>query len=116
MNKYIEVVKRWKAGEVFSGEQLKANAADAGADADALWDAEDASHTTAAAAYAAYRAVHAAYAAVEVARGNLGAAVNAEAAYIADIAAAGIADSYIADATANADHWVKRYEDLTNDK
>ena len=65
-NKYIEVVKRWQAGEVFSVQELMANA-EAAADAeDALWDDEDASHATAAAANDA------------------------------------------------ADHWVKRYEELTD--
>ena len=56
-NEYIEVVKRWQAGEVVSVEALKANA-DRAADA-----ADD--------AYAAYRA---------------GAAARAAAAYAADAA------------------------------
>jgi len=64
-NEYIEVVKRWQAGEVVSVEALKANA-DRAADA-----ADD--------AYAAYRA---------------GAAARAAAAYAADAAdAAGIYDA-----------------------
>ena len=89
-NEYIEVVKRWKAGEVFSVQELMANA-EAAADAeDALWDDEDASHATAAAAYAAYRAARAALAT--------------------------IADAYIGAAADDADHWVKRYEELTNAK
>ena len=68
MNEHIELVKRWRAGEVFSGEQLKANAE---------------------AAYAAYAAVaaHALWAASDAAH-----------------------------AAAYADYWVKRYEELTNDK
>ena len=69
MNKYIEVVKRWKAGEVFSGEQLTANS-------DAAW-------------------------------------VAARAANVAYVAAARAARASDAD---NADYWVKRYEELTNDK
>ena len=85
-NKYIEVVKRWKAGEVFSAQELMANA-EAAADAEAaLWDDENPSHA-AAAAYAAYRA-----------------------------ALATIADAYTGAAADDADHWVKQYEELTNDK
>ena len=30
-NKYIEVVKRWQAGEIFSVEEMRANAVDADA-------------------------------------------------------------------------------------
>tara|TARA_R110000751_G_scaffold256748_2_gene356183 strand:+ start:263 stop:514 length:252 start_codon:yes stop_codon:yes gene_type:complete len=41
-NEYIEVVKRWQAGEVFSIEALKANA-----------DAAEAAYVAASAAYAA---------------------------------------------------------------
>ena len=88
-NEYIEVVKRWQAGEVVSVEALKANA-DRAADA-----ADD--------AYAAYRAGAAARA-----------AARAAAAYAADAAdAAGI---YDAPAAADAACWVKRYEELTNDE
>jgi len=72
-NKYIEVVKRWRAGEEVSVEALQANA-------------------NAANASAAYAAAYAA---------------AAEAAYAA---------LYAADATYAADYWVKRYEELTNDK
>ena len=64
-NEYIEVVKRWQAGEVVSVEALKANADRAAGAADD--------------AYAAYRA---------------GAAARAAAAYAADAAdAAGIYDA-----------------------
>ncbi len=61
MNKHIELVKRWQAGEYFSAEALRANA----------------------------NAAEAAYSA----------AVNA-----AEAAAWAV------------EHWVKRYEELTNDK
>ena len=81
-NEYIEVVKRWRAGEAISLEELRANAR-------AAADAVDAAYAAAAAAaYAAY------------------AADAVDAAY---------------DAAADEDHygagyWVKRYEELTNDK
>jgi hypothetical protein len=52
-NEHIEVVKRWLAGEVFSVEELKANAARARDVEAALWDEENLSHV-AGAAYAAY--------------------------------------------------------------
>ena len=85
-NKFIEVVKRWRAG----GEEVSVEALQANADAaNAAWLADDA--YDAAAANAAYAAANAA----------------AEAAYAA---------LYAADATYAADYWVKRYEELTNDK
>ena len=88
-NEYIEVVKRWRAGEAISLEELRANSVDARANARAAADAVDAAYAAAAAAaYAAY------------------AADAVDAAY---------------DAAADEDHygagyWVKRYEELTNDK
>ena len=90
-NEYIEVVKSWLAGEVVSVEALKANADRAAAAYDAA--ADDALYADDDALYAA---LYAAYAA---------------AAY----AAAYAADDDDADA-ADADYWVKRYEELTNDK
>ena len=92
-NEYIEVVKRWRAGEVFSGEQLKANAV-----------AASAGEYAARAADCAFRAY--AYAAVEVASGILG----------ADAVDAVDAAAYAADAADAADYWVKRYEELTGEK
>ena len=83
-NEYIEVVKRWLAGEVVSVEALKANADRA---ADAADDAYDA-YRAGAAARAAARAAHAA-------------------AYDADNT------DYWA---GNVAHWVKRYEEVTNEK
>jgi hypothetical protein len=66
-NEYIEVVKRWQAGDVVSVEALKANAARARDAEAALWDEENLTHA-AAAAYAAYRAaVAAAHGAASVA-------------------------------------------------
>ena len=82
-NEYIEVVKRWRAGEAISLEELRANAEAAYA-ASAAVDAVDATY-----AYAAW------------------------AAYAAAVDAASAASD--ADARA-ADHWVKRYEELTNGK
>jgi hypothetical protein len=74
-NEYIEVVKRWLAGEVVSVEALQANA-------DAAW-----------------------------------AAYNAEAAYVATEAEAAAEAAYVAAArAAAAAYWVKRYEELTNEK
>tara|TARA_R110000751_G_scaffold146323_1_gene250296 strand:- start:245 stop:493 length:249 start_codon:yes stop_codon:yes gene_type:complete len=80
-NEYIEVVKRWRAGEVFSVEALQANADAAIADA-----------------YIAGAAAHA-----------------ADAARTAFHAARAATYGYTR-AAANADYWVKRYEELTNDK
>jgi len=94
-NKFIEVVKRWRAG----GEEVSVEALQANADAaNAAWLADDA--YDAARADDAYdaAAANAAYAAANAA---------AEAAYAA---------LYAADATYAADYWVKRYEELTNDK
>ena len=54
MNKHIELVKRWLAGEVVSVEALKANA-DAAVAADVAADVAAAANA-AAAAYAAYAA------------------------------------------------------------
>jgi len=82
MNKHIEVVKRWQAGEEVSVEALKANA-------DAAW--------------AVYNA-EAAYVATE-------AEAAAEAAYVA--AARAEDGAYAAD---KVDYWVKRYEELTDEK
>ena len=99
-NEYIEVVKRWQAGEHFSASTLKANA-------DAAEDAAKA------------RFVAAGYAAAD--------AAAADAAYAADVAAAAyvaakarfVAAAYDARAAADATNvaqLVKRYEELTNDK
>ena len=86
-NKYIEVVKRWQAGEVFSVEALTANAE---------------------AANAAWLAARAAYVAADVA--DAAAAAKAAAAWLAYAAAAADADA------ADTDRLIKRYEELTNDK
>ena len=85
-NKYIEVVKRWQAGEVFSVEALRANAEAAEAAAEAADDwafvvRHDHSNRVAHAAKDDAHALWAAY-----------------------------------DDAAVADKWVKRYEELTNDK
>ena len=95
-NEYIEVVKRWLAGEVFSAEALRANTDTARDTSRAAADAADAAAAAVAAADAADAAAYAAYAAAAA----VDAAVDA------------------ADAAANdaADYWVKRYEELTNDK
>ena len=68
-NKYIEVVKKWLEGEIFSAEEMRANAADAAGAAD--------------------EAVYA-----------------ANAAWLAD---------HDADSE-SVDYWVKRYEEVANDK
>ena len=96
-NEYIEVVKRWQAGEVFSIEALRANAEAAEAAAEAADDwafvvRHDHSNRV---AHAAKDDAHAARAATAA----------ASAAYPAARA----------DADA-ADYWVKRYEELTNGK
>ena len=103
-NEYIELVKKWSAGEEVSGEQLRANA-------DAAWkvyvDAEAAAtNAVAANASAAARAAHAA---AEATSAAAYAASAASAAYdAADDATGG--DAY------GADYWVKRYEELTNEQ
>ena len=78
MNKHVELVKRWLAGEDVTPKELRANSVDADA-ADARADAR------ADVAWAAARAAHAADAAD---------------------ASTGAGD---------AAHWVKKYEDLTNE-
>ena len=86
-NKYIELVKRWQAGEVFSEEALRVNA-DAACAAHAVYNA---------------RAADAADAAADAADAAKATAYAADAACAADTAYA-----------ADADYWVKRYEELTN--
>ena len=73
-NKYIEVVKRWQAGEILSVEEIRANAVDA--DAYASWAS------------------------------NAAANAAANAAWLAD---------HEADSE-SVDYWIKKYEELTNDK
>ena len=88
MNKHIEVVKRWQAGEEVSVEALKANA-------DAAWAAYAAAADGAdAAAYVAADAAEAAY-------------VAADAGYVAYADAA---------ASVAVEKLVKLYEEMTNDK
>ena len=104
-NEYIEVVKRWLAGEVVSVEALQANA-------DAAWAAY-----TAEAAYVATEAEAAAKAAyVAAARADASARERwhlHKAATAAVSAADADDDAYDAD---KVDYWVKRYEELINDK
>ena len=97
-NEYIEVVKRWRAGEAISLEELRANA-------DAAWAAYDANAYCCLPRQTAFNA-HA--------RGTLMPQGDdaAEADYVA-AASAHAADA--ADAAA-ADYWVTRYEELTNEK
>jgi len=89
-NEYIEVVKRWQAGEYFSDEELRANVDaardDAYAYAYAYAAVAFADHASRAAAHYAYQAAHYAYQA---------------------------ADAY---ASEGADKWIKRYEELTNER
>ena len=88
MNKHIELVKKWLAGEDVTTEELRANSIAAGFRARA--DAADAADH--AAASAAHAAAHATWANARTnARGNRG------------------------DKKAAA-HWVKKYEELTNEK
>ena len=92
-NKYIEVVKRWLGGEDVSHEALKANAA------------AKAYAAAAAKAYAAAAAYVADAAAAWAARADDDAAAAARvAAYVA------------ADWAAYAAYWVKRYEEMTDEK
>ena len=95
-DKYIEVVKRWRAGEAISVEALRANA-------DAAWVAAWAVAADAAvAASGDDRAAHArATRAAEAARD---AAVTA--AYAASAAYAKAADA------ASTDYWLKRHDKL----
>lgn len=93
MNKHIALVKRWLAGKDVTTEELRANsiaadAADARADAraDVVWAAARAAHAAAHATRADARADARAY--------------------------AGDARAYAGDAA----HWVKRYEELINEK
>tara|TARA_R110002167_G_scaffold28211_1_gene95245 strand:- start:76 stop:330 length:255 start_codon:yes stop_codon:yes gene_type:complete len=82
-NEYVEVVKRWRAGEAVSPEQLRANADRA---ADAAWQVSVAAEAD---DYAAYAAASAYAAAASAAAAN--------------------------DAT-RAEHFIQRYEEMTNDK
>tara|TARA_R110002167_G_scaffold184597_1_gene385024 strand:+ start:198 stop:488 length:291 start_codon:yes stop_codon:yes gene_type:complete len=94
-NEYIEVVKRWLAdNDSVSSEELRANVDAARDDAYAYAYAAVAfaDHASRAAVRAAATAAHYAYQAANAAAAN-GAANDA-----------------------SADHWVKRYEELTNDK
>jgi len=92
-NEYIEVVKRWQAGETISSEELRANVAAARAARAAAYAAKSAAARAAHAAYFAYSASYAACAA-------------RAAAYAA----------YNTKCVAEADRLVKRYEELTNEK
>ena len=107
-NEFIEVVKRWIAGEEVSQTELEDNAEDAEA-ARLAADAYFAEYCAADAAYA--DALAAAYAAWLAARA-------ANVAYITrwaeDEAAAYVA--YVAAAYVEAEQLVKRYEELINDK
>jgi len=85
-NEYIEVVKRWKAGEEVSQTELEDNA-------EAAWAAYDAN---------TYCWAKADYVATEAA---ITAAVAVDAAEAAE-----------AGESAEAAKWIKRYEELTNDK
>ena len=92
-NEYIEVVKKWQAGEEVSGEQLRANA-------DAAWkvyvDAEAAAEAADDWAFVV-RHDH-----------------SNRVAHAAKDDAHALWAAY--DDAAVADKWVKRYEELTNDK
>ena len=90
-NKHIELVKRWVAGEAVSVEVLKANAEAA------YFAAAYAADAAYAAANVAFEAANIAYVTQQAIYSPSGAA-NADAAYV------------------EADHWVKRYEELTNEK
>ena len=88
MKKHIELVKKWLAGEDVTTEELRANSIAAVSRAHA--DAADAADH--AAAKAAHAAAHATWSnARTIARGNRG------------------------DKKAAA-HWIKKYEELTNEK
>jgi hypothetical protein len=88
VNSHIELVKRWLAGEDVSNEELRANSVAAVSRARA--DSADAADH--AAARAAHAAAHATWAnARTTARGNRGDKKTAA-------------------------HWVKKYEELTNEK
>ena len=94
-NKYIEVVKKWIAGEAFSPEELKTNFFSASQD------------------YYAYAAANAgiydaAWSLKQFANFAVAAAYDS-----ATTTAGAIAASNAAEA---ADHWVKLYEELTNEK
>ena len=93
-NEYIEVVKRWQAGEYFSDEELRANVARAAYTADA---ASEVSRTSAAAVNAAVTA-----AAMTAASAANAAHHAARAVYAA------------ANDAARAEHFIQRYEELTN--
>ncbi len=89
-NEYIELVKKWQAGEEVSQTELEDNAEAA----EAAWDAAKAdAYCWAEAAITAAVASHTAARAAARA-----AALTAKAAKEA----------------ADADHWIKRYEELTN--
>lgn len=99
MNKHIELVKKWLDDpSSVTVEQLRVNTESADSAADAAVDAVDAAYA-AAAAYAAYDADYAADAA---------AAAYADDAYAADAA-------YAAARTADAEYYVKKYEELTGE-
>lgn len=95
-NKYIEVVKRFRSGEAISVEALNANS-----------DAAD----------AAYDAIADAYIADDGLFDHISYDAAADAAFAAASAAA-YAALYAVDAAdaADADHWVKRYEELLSNE
>ena len=88
-NKYIEVVKRWQAGEVFSDEELRANAEAAGVESAAACDAAESASEAAEAARAVF-----------------------DAAWFA----ARAAEAAVAEEAAAVKHWVNEYEELTDVK
>ena len=98
MNKHVELVKRWLAGEDVTTEELRANSIAAVSRA----------HAAGAAANAADHAAHAAARDADAAN-----AAAVEAARDADTANAAASDA--AAYAASAAYWVKRYEELINE-
>tara|TARA_B110000305_G_scaffold184670_1_gene205286 strand:+ start:452 stop:736 length:285 start_codon:yes stop_codon:yes gene_type:complete len=94
MNEHIEVVKKWITGEAVSHEQLKTNFEDASQD---------------------YYAYAAANAGTYDTAWSLKAYANCASAAAYDSATTTAGAIAASNAAFAADHWVKRYEELTNE-